>query len=100
MTQEQWSDGLAKSLAVFLNGDAIPDPGPHGERIVDDSFMLLFNAAHQQVTFTLPPESWAAEWTAVIDTTDPQLDEDTFFLKAEEQVVLEAISVLVLRRLQ
>jgi isoamylase len=100
MTQEQWSDGLAKSLAVFLNGDAIPDPGPHGERIVDDSFLLLFNAAQDKVTFTLPPEGWAAEWTAVIDTTDPLLDEDTVFMKAEEQVVLEAISVLLLRRLQ
>jgi isoamylase len=100
MTHEQWSDGLAKSLAVFLNGDAIPDPGPHGERIVDDSFMLLFNAAHEQVTFTLPSEGWAAEWTAVIDTTDPLLDEGTIFMKAEEEVVLEAISVLLLRRLQ
>ena len=100
MTQEQWSDGLAKSLAVFLNGDAIPDPGPHGERIADDSFMLLFNAAPEEVNFTLPPEEWAAEWTPVIDTTDPLLDENTFFVKAEEDVLLEAISVLVLRRLR
>ena len=99
MTQAQWHDGLAKSLAVFLNGDAIPDPGPHGERIVDDSFLVLFNAAHEEVAFTLPPEAWAAEWTAVIDTSDPLLEGDVLFFKARGEIVLESISVVVLRRL-
>jgi isoamylase len=99
MTQAQWHDGLAKSLAVFLNGDAIPDPGPHGERIVDDSFLVLFNAAHEEVSFTLPPEAWAAEWTAVLDTSDPLLEGDVLFFKARGEIVLESISVVVLRRL-
>ena len=35
----------AKALAVFLNGDAIPEPDPRGEPVVDDSFLLLFNGA-------------------------------------------------------
>ena len=39
--------GYAKSLEVFLNGDAITEPGPRGERIRDDSFLLLFNAHHE-----------------------------------------------------
>jgi isoamylase len=99
MTQAQWHDGLAKSLAVFLNGDAIPDPCPHGERIVDDSFLVLFNAAHEEVSFTLPPEAWAAEWTAVLDTSDPLLEGDVLFFKARGEIVLESISVVVLRRL-
>ena len=41
-------------LGVFLNGEAILDATPHGERIVDDSFLLLFNAWHEDMTFTLP----------------------------------------------
>ena len=39
--------GVRQVLAVFLNGDAIPDPDPRGERITDDSFLLLFNAHHE-----------------------------------------------------
>jgi glycogen operon protein len=98
MLEEQWRDGLAKSLGVFLNGDAIPDPGPHGERITDDSFLLLFNAAQGPVVFTLPPEPWAAEWTAVLDTTDPFLDDGVVFHKAGAELRAEPISVVVLRR--
>ena len=99
MTQGQWNDGLAKSLMVFLNGEAIPDPGPKGELIADDSFLLLFNAAFRQVPFKLPPEEWGVEWTVVIDTTDPLLDESERFFKATEVIGVESISTMVLKRL-
>ncbi len=98
MTQGQWNDGLAKSLMVFLNGEAIPDPGPKGELIADDSFLLLFNAAFRQVPFKLPPEEWGVEWTVVIDTTDPLLDDSERFLKATEVIGVESISTMVLKR--
>jgi glycogen operon protein len=98
MTQEQWKDGLAKSLMVFFNGEAIPDPGPKGERIADDTFLLLFNAASREVPFKLPPEEWGVEWTVAIDTTDPVLDENQRFLKASEVIDIESISTMVLKR--
>ena len=50
--------GFAKSLGVFLNGDAIPTPNERGERVVDDSFYVMFNAHHEALTFTLPEEKW------------------------------------------
>jgi isoamylase len=99
MTATEWSDGFAKSLGVFLNGEAIPDPGPRGERVCDDSFLLLFNAHHAPVSFTLAPEKWGVEWTVVIDTTDPLLEAGVFFHKAGEQLTVGAISAMVLRRI-
>ena len=51
MTDDDWQAGFAKSLGVFLNGDALPDPDPRGRRLRDDSFLLLFNAHHEDVTF-------------------------------------------------
>jgi glycogen operon protein len=71
MTQEQWTAGFAKSVAVFLNGDEIPGSDAKGERIIDDSFLLLFNAHSDDVEFTLPPESWGRRWTVELDTGDP-----------------------------
>ncbi len=44
MTHDDWETGYARSLMAFLNGEAIPDPGPRGEQIVDDSFLLLARA--------------------------------------------------------
>jgi glycogen operon protein len=68
MTDEDWSVGYAKSLGVFLNGDAISDPGPRGEQIADDSFYLILNAHYDELDFTLPGGRWGQLWTEVIRT--------------------------------
>ena len=43
MTRRDWQDG-EHVLGMFLNGREIPTPGPRGEDVEDDSFLLLFNA--------------------------------------------------------
>jgi len=67
MTDADWEVGYAKSLAVFLNGAAIPDPDVHGRPVLDDSFYLLFNAWDQELGFTLPAPRWGRSWTTVLD---------------------------------
>src|SRR5262249_52012680 len=47
MSDEEWSEGYAKSLMVFLNGDGIPYMGSRGEPVKDESMLLLFNAYHE-----------------------------------------------------
>jgi glycogen operon protein len=73
MTEQDWNSGRNSSIAIFLNGRGIPDRNEIGERIVDDSFLLLVNAHHEQSTFTLPPASYGRTWEVVIDTADPLL---------------------------
>jgi isoamylase len=68
MTQEDWGAGQAKSLAVFLNGEAISEPDPRGGQIIDAKFLLLFNAHSKARTFTLPEAGLAPVWEVVIDT--------------------------------
>ena len=41
--------------------------------MVDDSFLLLVNAHHQQVAFVLPDAAYGAAWEVVLDTADPLL---------------------------
>ena len=69
MTDEDWDVGYAKTLGVFLNGGAIPDPDLHGRPIVDDSFFLIFNAWEKEIDYTLPEARWTPQWEVVIDTT-------------------------------
>ncbi len=68
MTQQDWGASYANSLAVFLNGDAISEPDPRGEKISDARFLLLFNAHSNPLTFTLPDATFAAGWEVVADT--------------------------------
>jgi isoamylase len=70
MNAHDWHSGI-KSVAVFLNGDAIPSPDSRGERVTDDSFLLCFNAHAYPVDFLTPDGLYGREWTVVIDTFDP-----------------------------
>ena len=70
MSQDDWDFDFGKSLMVWLNGAAITEPDARGHRIVDDSFMLCFNAHHEDLTFQIPGTEYAAEWEVLIDTTE------------------------------
>src|SRR5271170_4651457 len=74
MTDDDWDAGFAKSLTVFLNGRAISEPDRRGERISDDSFLLLFNASEQDLVFTIPPRRYGPRWSKVLDTAMPSAD--------------------------
>jgi isoamylase len=67
MSEQDWQAGFAKSLCIFLNGQAIRSPGPKGEQTVDRSFLLLFNAHHEPVEFHLPARC-GRDWRKVLDT--------------------------------
>ena len=57
-----------RPLAVFLNGDGITEPGPRGQKIVDESFLLLFNPGYEDVPVTLPDGPYAKPWRPVLNT--------------------------------
>jgi glycogen operon protein len=58
-----------KAIGMYLNGDGIAGLNARGQRIVDDHFVLYFNAAHEDAELTLPPEEYAAAWDVVLDTS-------------------------------
>jgi isoamylase len=68
MTDEDWGAGFAKSVAVFLNGHGIAGRDARGQQVVDDSFVLCFNAHHEPIEFTLPPAEFGTGWRTVVHT--------------------------------
>jgi glycogen operon protein len=98
MTDQDWGSRFAKSIAIYLNGDAIPDPGPRGERITDSSFLIMFNAWESPLDFTLPAEDWAKQWTLVFDTANDTAGTDpTTTYKAGDAVHVAGRASVVLR---
>jgi len=102
MSHDDWSEGFAKSIGVFLNGDAIPSPDRRGEPVTDDSFLLLFNAFDEGLTFTLPGEEWGERWTVEVDTgglvVDGVDEEEERMAKAGDTIEVLPRSMVVLRR--
>ncbi len=70
MTDEQWAAGDTLTIGLRLAGDAIDERGPRGERIVDDTLLMVLNAAEESVEFRLPDGS-RAPWELVLDTRSP-----------------------------
>jgi isoamylase len=68
MTDRAWNADATRSLMVRLSGDSIEEVDARGERIVDDTFLLLLNAHEDAVTFTLPPAARKGRWERVLDT--------------------------------
>ncbi|HWD80987.1 MAG TPA: glycogen debranching protein GlgX [Kribbella sp.] len=98
MQNGDWQRDDARAIAVFLNGDAISEPDPRGEPVVDDSFLVLLNGDFEAVDFLLPPEEYGENWTVAVDTTTSTGLGDTEAHAAGSTVQLEARSTLVLTR--
>ncbi len=68
MTEEDWDNHFGRAVTLFVNGEAISERGSHGERHVDDSFLLLFNAHDDPLDFAIPPQDYGEKWELVVAT--------------------------------
>jgi glycogen operon protein len=98
MEEENWGEGFAKALGVFLNGQEIASPDARGEKVVDDSFYVLFNAHYEPIPFILPDGPWGKEWIVELDTNRSLLEEEKQTYKSGAEVPVESRSLMVLRR--
>jgi isoamylase len=94
MTRRDWDAG-PPLLGVFLNGAELGTRAPHGERVEDDSFLILFNAHHEDAVFTLPPRRFGTRWQLELTTSDRELEERR---SARDEVTLESRALCVYRR--
>ena len=97
MTPQDWGSGFGRSVAVFLNGNGIRGMDRRGGRVVDDSFLLLFNAHDETLEFTLPPEEYAPAWNVVVDTAG--ITETEELNKAGNVIAVPGKGLIVLQAL-
>jgi isoamylase len=85
-------------MGVFLNGEAITEPDQRGQKVRDDSFMLLLNAHSDDIVFTVPDEGFGERWAVALDTATPKLDDRPEINACDELDVLGR-AMLLLRRI-
>jgi isoamylase len=99
MTARDWEQG-EPVLGLFLNGERIPYRGPRGERILDDSFLLLFNAHGEERTFKLPGGWLGSEWALELCTHDPAAPPGHERHAARGELALPPRALVVLKRVK
>jgi isoamylase len=68
MSEAQWDEPQARCVGMVIDGQALTDTDRLGRRLVDDHFLLLFNAHHEDRSFLLPDAGATVPWLSCIDT--------------------------------
>ena len=99
MTERNWSRGDTHTLGVFLNGAEIRTLTQQGAPVIDDTFLILFNAQHEAVAFTLPAISYGRRWAHELSTAEPDEAPGATVYPARGLVPVEGRSLVILRRI-
>jgi isoamylase len=67
ITGDDWNQGFARCLGVFLSGHGLAESDAHGDALDDDDLLLLLNADHEAITFVLPKPR-LTHWRVLLDT--------------------------------
>ncbi|GEL23226.1 glycogen operon protein GlgX homolog [Pseudonocardia sulfidoxydans NBRC 16205] len=110
MTEQDWDSGFGKCVVVFLNGDGITEADHRGERVTDDSFLIMLNAHWEDIEATLPAAEFGTRWAVVVDsstgevtslaTTPGTVAADPVTVASGAAQVVPARSILVLQRVE
>jgi glycogen operon protein len=98
MTESEWNTRFTRSFGMRLGGDAILEWDEQGKRLADDTFLLLFNADVEPMSFTLPMAAQEIVWKIVLTTDDPHVLEDAWSVPAGSEIPLAGRSITVLKR--
>ena len=94
MTEADWKAGYGRCLGLRLAGHLDHEVDEKGEPVRGDTLLVLLNAHHEAIPFTLPVHQRDLRWERLIDTGDPTLEAAVLAVPA---YALQARSVVVLR---
>jgi isoamylase len=98
MTPEEWLLPYGRCLGAYFAGDGLDERDRRNRPITDDNFLLLLNAHHEEIPFTLPQYGEGAKWESIVDTSfeDGLRRDDPF--EAGAKYPLQSRSLALLKR--
>jgi len=84
-TSEDWSNPVALSFGYVLSGAAGEFFTPGGQRDIDESFLVMMNAYHEDLDFHIPSLAAPMSWEPLVDTSQPtgRVDDDLLYAPGE-----------------
>jgi isoamylase len=85
MQQSDWENGLMRCFGMLIDGRA--QTSGIKRRASDVTLLIVINAYHDVVKFTLPEFVGGDQWLTLIDTNDPERSETSTLKTADEYEV-------------
>jgi glycogen operon protein len=100
MSEEEWRDPSLRYLGMLLSGQGLDETDERGRKVSDENFLVLLNAHHEDVAFTLPASRVGARWSTWMDTSreDGLRPVDTYDVGARYPLQARSMVVLMERR--
>ncbi len=95
MTEETWNKAKVHAIGMMLVGHAIDEVNERGQRLLDDTILVLLNAGRQAIHFVLP--KIGGRWEIVVTSQDPKLKEEKRTVESGASFRLEPVSSALLR---
>jgi len=96
MGEEDWNNPEARCFGILLSGDAIDEADEEGNRITDDTLLILLNAYHEPVPFMIPPAQQNKAWELLFDTKEPAREKQTMPAGKEYKMEPRSLALLLL----
>jgi isoamylase len=97
ISDDDWNHWWTRSLGMLLVGDAIGEVDMRGNKILDDTLLVLLNGHHETIPFVLPEHRMDCNWELVFDTREPLGRRKTRHFAPRDTYRLEERSVVLLR---
>jgi isoamylase len=94
MTEQTWQKSQVHTIGVILAGDAIDEFNERGERIADDTLLILMNA-HQDLTPFIMPKG---DWEMILHTYDHGVSEQDQSSNGGEKFDLQGRTLVLFRK--
>ena len=103
MKPEHWHDAAARCFGLLLDGRR--RPAESAQRGGEATLLLIINAYHDVVLFTLPKFAGGRDWLRLIDTNQPAEDDDpdrpaVFKFARQDQATARSLLLFVLRQVR
>jgi glycogen operon protein len=97
MTEEDWANPEVRCFGLRLAGDAIEEVDARGNRLTDDTLLILLNAHHETIPFVLPAHRRKLHWWVILDTSEPVTRREQTQLRGAAPYGLQGRSLALLR---
>ena len=98
MSDEDWNQAFSRCLGVHLVGDTLLETDGRGRRLLDDNLLLLINAHHEEIAFTLPEFDEHTRWDVLLDTLDDTGTPEASRYKVGQAYPVQGRSLVLLKQ--
>jgi glycogen operon protein len=98
MSDTDWNQPSSRCLGLHLVGDSLFETDAHGRRLIDNNLLLLINAHHEDIAFTLPELDEHTYWDALLDTFDNTGTPETSRYQVGQNYTVHGRSLVLLKQ--